>query len=188
MKQNREVSARKRHQSKNLGAIGFKSVQLGEVGKETNTQTQNLGYDTRIELQLPPNEVQIREPLYRGLTRRQLYEKVWTLPVQKLAHSLALSNVGLAKVCQRMQVPTPPRGHWTKLKSGHPVEPLPLPDWDPEAGSNNETLVPHIKEKLVLELPPYLAGVLELESSRIGVSKESIVRLVLVQYFDRNKR
>lgn len=56
---------------------------------------------------------------YMKLTRIQLYEMVWKDPIIKVAAILSLSDVGLAKLCRRHQVPTPIRGYWAKLAAGH---------------------------------------------------------------------
>lgn len=45
------------------------------------------------------------------LTRQQLYERVWSEPVWTLAPTLGLSDVGLKEMCNRMHIPTPPRGY-----------------------------------------------------------------------------
>lgn len=60
------------------------------------------------------------------LTREELYEKVWTTPVQKLAADFGFSDVGLAKLCRRHQVPVPPRGYWARLQAGQKVKRTPL--------------------------------------------------------------
>lgn len=57
-----------------------------------------------------PNEVR--------LTREELYELVWTEPMQTLAKKYGLSDVGLAKVCKRMRIPTPWRGYWARKAAG----------------------------------------------------------------------
>lgn len=44
------------------------------------------------------------------ITREELYEKVWNTPMQKLAMEFGLSDVGLAKLCKRHQIPVPGRG------------------------------------------------------------------------------
>ncbi|MEZ6235171.1 MAG: hypothetical protein R3B68_13365 [Phycisphaerales bacterium] len=54
-------------------------------------------------------------------------EQVWSTPMQTLAAGNGLSDVGLAKVCRKHNVPTPPRGHWAKLAHGKPVERPSLP-------------------------------------------------------------
>lgn len=53
-----------------------------------------------------------------NLTREQLYEAVWTTPIDRLAPRFGVSGVALAKTCRRMGVPTPPRGYWAKLAAG----------------------------------------------------------------------
>lgn len=58
------------------------------------------------------------EPLPLQLTRRQLYDVVWDTPIDLLASRYDISNVGLAKICRRFDVPVPPRGYWQKLAAG----------------------------------------------------------------------
>ena len=43
------------------------------------------------------------------LTRQELYDRVWTEPVDTLAKEYGLSNVGLGKACCRHDIPVPPR-------------------------------------------------------------------------------
>lgn len=62
-----------------------------------------------------------------SLTRRRLYDLVWTRPISVLAGELGISASGLSKICDRMLVPCPPRGHWAKARSGQSPERPPLP-------------------------------------------------------------
>lgn len=57
--------------------------------------------------------------------RATLLEEVWSEPVQAVAPRYGLSDVGLKKLCTRLQIPTPPRGHWAKVKAGKRVSPRP---------------------------------------------------------------
>jgi len=52
------------------------------------------------------------------ITRIELYEKIWDTPISILAKKYGISDVGLAKICRRMDIPRPPRGYWSKLKIG----------------------------------------------------------------------
>ena len=62
------------------------------------------------------------------LRREELYERVWLTPIHRLAKEFGLSDVGLAKLCRRQQVPVPGRGYWRRLQTGQqPVRP-PLPE------------------------------------------------------------
>jgi len=67
------------------------------------------------------------------LTREELYELVWSTPMSQLARSFSLSDVGLAKVCDRHNIPRPPRGHWAKLTFGKAGQRPPLPPCDDPA-------------------------------------------------------
>ena len=55
------------------------------------------------------------------LTRRALYELVWSKPMTKVAEDFQVSDVALKKMCDRHRVPTPPRGYWAKKQAGLPV-------------------------------------------------------------------
>lgn len=52
------------------------------------------------------------------ISRERLFELVWTKPISQLAAEYALSDVGLAKVCARHGIPTPPRGYWARVAAG----------------------------------------------------------------------
>ena len=52
---------------------------------------------------------------------------VWDKPMIRLAEEFGITGNGLAKVCDRLDVPYPPRGHWAKKEAGKPVVTLKLP-------------------------------------------------------------
>jgi len=56
------------------------------------------------------------------LTRRELYDLVWSKPLRDVAADLGISDVGLAKVCGRHRVPRPEQGYWNKLNAGKPAK------------------------------------------------------------------
>jgi hypothetical protein len=49
------------------------------------------------------------------LTRKQLYDPIWTKPRSQIAKELRVSDVRLGKLCREMNVPAPPRGYWANL-------------------------------------------------------------------------
>ncbi|MBV2132396.1 hypothetical protein KRX52_06215 [Pseudomonas sp. MAP12] len=53
--------------------------------------------------------------------RARLQEEVWSAPLREVAPGYGLSDVGLKKLCARLQIPTPGRGYWAKLKAGKRV-------------------------------------------------------------------
>lgn len=69
----------------------------------------------------------------RTITRKQLYDKVWSTPMITIAKEFGLSDVGMAKLCRRHEIPRPPRGYWARVEHGQkPPQPeLPRPEDDP---------------------------------------------------------
>ena len=63
------------------------------------------------------------------LTREELYELVWTVPMQRLAERYWISDVSLAETCGKLVIPVPPRGYWRRKETGRvPARPaLPRP-------------------------------------------------------------
>ncbi len=55
------------------------------------------------------------------LTRADLYAKVWATPMRILAKEFGMSDVGLAKVCRKHNVPVPPVGYWRRKETGYKV-------------------------------------------------------------------
>lgn len=60
----------------------------------------------------------IGEARQTRFTREELYELVWTEPLQSLAPRFGISDVALKKRCLRMRIPTPGRGYWAKKAAG----------------------------------------------------------------------
>ncbi|HTR43446.1 MAG TPA: hypothetical protein VMH87_17675 [Pseudomonadales bacterium] len=56
-------------------------------------------------------------------TRAQLYEAIWAIPCQKLAKSLGISNVALAKACKRLGIPRPSLGYFNSSGGGFHLPP-----------------------------------------------------------------
>ncbi len=59
--------------------------------------------------------------------REALYERVWSVPMSRLAAEYGLSDVGLAKVCKKLNVPRPGLGYWRQLEFGKARRRPPLP-------------------------------------------------------------
>jgi hypothetical protein len=66
-----------------------------------------------------------------GLSRKALYDLVWTEPLRTLCERFGLSDVALLKTCQRAMVPTPERGYWARKAAGKKTWVLPLPERPP---------------------------------------------------------
>ena len=61
-------------------------------------------------------------------SRVDLYSAVWSKPMMKLAEEFGISGRGLAKLCERLKVPVPPRGYWRKVSLGQSIKKIPLPE------------------------------------------------------------
>jgi hypothetical protein len=72
------------------------------------------------------------------LTRVELYNMVWLTPMLTLSKKYSISDVGLRKMCKRMNIPVPKAGHWAKVRVGKPVRILKLPS--DFSGDNEVTL------------------------------------------------
>ena len=60
-------------------------------------------------------------------SRETLYRQIWRRPVSKVAKDYNVSDVALAKICRKLNVPRPPLGYWARRSAGYedPIPPLP---------------------------------------------------------------
>lgn len=65
--------------------------------------------------------------MWQRVTREQLYEQVWSVPIWTLCGQYGLSDNGLRKVCKRLNVPVPKRGYWAKVEAGQKPRKAALP-------------------------------------------------------------
>lgn len=56
------------------------------------------------------------------LSRKQLYDLVWSTPISQLTQQYAISNEGFKKICKKFEIPMPPNGFWLKLKYNKKVK------------------------------------------------------------------
>jgi hypothetical protein len=95
-----------------------------------------------------------------ALTRKLLYELVWSEPISKIAPRYGLSDRGLGKLCARHDIPVPPRGYWAKKAAGKRVTQEPL---SPRAGDKANVIpldrpkTPPAAEPVEETLPPEVA-------------------------------
>src|ERR1700691_2333016 len=107
--------------------------------------------------------------------RDELYGKVWQSPLQKLATEYGISDVGLAKVCRKLEIPLPGLGHWTKIAFGHSIPRPPLP-----ALENVPVLLRQIRSPEIAVLPEDTP---ELERiKRIALSSTPIVTKAMLAH------
>jgi hypothetical protein len=94
------------------------------------------------------------------LTRRAMYDLVWSRPMTKVAEDLGISDVGLKKVCDKHRVPTPPRGYRAKRNAGKPTKQI---QFHSTSDPQHEHIVIHGSRN---NLAPEICEVLEQERER----------------------
>ena len=75
-------------------------------------------------------------PVATTVDRATLYTQVWAAPMTAVALQYGVSSSYLARICDRMNVPRPPRGYWAQLEFGKPPKRPDLPD--PRPGDLHE--------------------------------------------------
>lgn len=55
------------------------------------------------------------------LTRKELYDLVWSMPLTSLAKKYNITDAGIRKLCVLHRIPLPRMGHWQKVKVGKRV-------------------------------------------------------------------
>lgn len=89
-------------------------------------------------MQMRENVAKFHPPLIRHIVtsesttfeRQELYNEVWTEPMTTVAKRYEISDVGLRKICVKLDIPVPARGYWAQLAAGQKVEQEPLPKSD----------------------------------------------------------
>ena len=79
------------------------------------------------------------------ISREELYRQMWQTPASRLCAEYGISGRGLKKVCDRLNVPSPPRGYWARLAAGKRIKQTPLPDAAP-GGVPKVTITPSFSE------------------------------------------
>lgn len=80
-----------------------------------------------------------------SLTRRELYDLVWSAPMAEAAMRLGISRTWLDKICQRADVPHPDRRYWDRLSAG---EKPPRPPLERSKAAEPIVLKPRIPARL----------------------------------------
>ncbi len=89
----------------------------------------------------------------RTVSRQALFEDVWSRPLSVIAPEYGLSDVGLRKICDRADIPTPGRGYWAKVAAGQrfarpAFRPAKNPDFETIYIHGSPQPAPHIVETL----------------------------------------
>ena len=63
----------------------------------------------------------------KNITRKALYDLVWSTPMSKLALQFDISYGRLKNICKKSNIPVPNNGYWQKIKHGKKVVKPDLP-------------------------------------------------------------
>ena len=55
------------------------------------------------------------------ITRKELYDLVWSIPITKLTLQYAITVDGIKKLCKQFDIPIPQSGYWSKIKFNKPI-------------------------------------------------------------------
>ena len=84
---------------------------------------------SRIEEEEEKQKAQYRrwalDDLMKRYPREKIYEEIWAEPMIKVAKRYNVSDVALAKVRRKLNIPRPGRGYWEKKAAGKPASTRP---------------------------------------------------------------
>src|SRR5436190_18055423 len=84
-----------------------------------------------------------------SFTRKELYERIWSTPVNDLCDQIDIDTMGLEAICRRLNVPMPEKTYWKKMADGKKVTGIPLPE--KPLGTETVTFFERNEEKLLRE-------------------------------------
>lgn len=100
--------------------------------------------------------------MVKRLSRKELYELVWSEPMKNLSVRFGISDVALKKTCARAAIPTPDRSYWAKREAGKSTPQQTLserpPGMDEEVvvgGGGNYWYQQWSNDELLALLPPH---------------------------------
>ncbi len=86
------------------------------------------------------------------ISRKELYDLVWSETMTSISKRFGISIDGLRKHCKSMNIPTPPNGYWSKLKYGKNPIIIPLPEEYIDNGQSTDLGEKDKSEKKVITL------------------------------------
>jgi len=128
-----------RERMKEVGFVPLSPDDPGYYSQGRPTRSREVLAKFGVVLPKPPHRlpryVDIGVPHSGGKTiqidRATLFARVWSQSVESLAEKWGLSGRGLAKACERLKIPVPPRGYWARARSGQRVRRPSLPTLQP---------------------------------------------------------
>lgn len=85
-----------------------------------------------------------------SFNREELYNQLWEKPMTQIAKDYNINAYQLTKVCDKLEIPRPESGYWSKLRNGYKIEQKPLTKFEKDEYKlvlNNEPKV-DLKDQL----------------------------------------
>ena len=105
----------------------YSASSSGSVTERDENESQTTDVDLIFQTAIP-----IPKHLLTKYDRKDIYEKMWQMPLRQVAKTLGMKEQSLSSACIRLFIPTPPRGYWCRreeTRKSVPRPPLPdLPD------------------------------------------------------------
>ncbi|UFH34977.1 hypothetical protein [Flavobacterium acetivorans] len=127
------------------------------------------------------------------LTRKELYDMVWSMPVSKLTQQFALSNDGIKKICKQFEIPMPDGGYWMKLKFNKKVN---IPKFNPISGGVGKIVLTLREEgnSVTIDQTPLTIRTKEIENDPNAplivsdkITKPDIITIQTQEYWKESK-
>jgi len=113
-------------------------------------------------------------------TRAKLFDRIWAAPMRTVAPDFGVTDVGLKKICRRLDIPTPPQGYWLRAPENRGDRPH-LPP--PPTGAGEE-----VQFRKSVDAPPQPREITkrppELEA-RLAKEAEPAARIVVPDHLAR---
>lgn len=127
------------------------------------------------------------------LTRKELYDIVWSTPISKFTEEYALSNDGIKKICKQFEIPMPDGGYWMKLKFNKKIN---IPNFNPIFGGMDKIVLTRREEgnPVNVDQTPLTIRTKEIENDINAplivpdkITKPDIITIQTQQYWKESK-
>jgi hypothetical protein len=113
------------------------------------------------------------------ISRQDLFDKVWSGPVTRVAAEFGVSDTAVRKMCRRHGIPVPSRGYWAQVAAGRT---FPRPKLELASRARLETVrfvgagQPSPEVKAVAERLKEKAREVERSLDQVAAGKEAVPR------------
>lgn len=106
---------------------------------------------------------------YLTISRRALYDLVWSKPIAQVATEFGISELALKKRCTEVNVPLPPDGYWTLVRAGQMPQRPPLPTRREESSVSPDPPIQEPWREIHATPPPETSPITERTEPRADI-------------------